>query len=145
VVEAELAPLGLVLVLGVDPAQQIARHVRVRQGVERAPVRGRGDRRLAGALTAGQEGQRQLVELVAAGGKPGLDQREVQRRVIGDDRAVVDLDPGHVAGLRRIPALLLHPLTQGLDVEVVAEGAGGCLQAIAHPIASCPSSTSWNQ
>jgi hypothetical protein len=79
---------------------------------------------------------------VAAGREPGLDEGQEQRRLVGDHAPVVDLDPGHVPRLGGVPTLLLDPLAQRFDVEVVPEGTGGRLQAVAHPIASSPSSTS---
>ena len=53
----------------------------VGDGVDRGPVLGRADHRSRSLdLVGGEEGERQLVELVAAGGKARLDEVEEQRR-----------------------------------------------------------------
>ena len=96
-------------------------------------------------LVGGEQRERQLVELVAAGGKPRLDEREQQRRRVGDRHALLDLQTGDVAGLGRVPALALQPRRhlvriQALDLALVR----GCC-TFGHPIASSPSWTSWNQ
>ena len=65
--------------------------------------------------------QRQLVELVRAGGEPRLHERDEQQRILAQRDPLDDLDPGHRARLRRVPALLLDPLAQALLVEALAE------------------------
>ena len=92
----------------------------------------------------GTEGQRQLVELMRAGGEAGLDECEQQQRVLAQRDALDDVDPGDGARLGRVPALLLDPVAELLLVDGAADLLGGDLDALTHRRAAS-ASTSWNQ
>src|SRR5262249_25742814 len=87
---------------------------------------------LAGVRGLDQQ-ERQLVELVGAGGEPGLHEREEQHRVIAERDPLDDLDPRDRSRLRGVPALMLDPVAQALLVEALAQLRDRDLDRLSHP------------
>ena len=104
--------------LGVDPPQQLAPVRRLRQRVVDRPRRASRDRSSEQHVGGAGHAERQLVELVRAGGEARLEQAEhQQRRLVGEHDALQQLDRRHLARLGRVPALALDPGADRLHVE----------------------------
>ena len=133
-VEAEMPVGGADLVGALDPPEQLERLRGLGKRVVHGPVGGVRDGLPAFSPIGvrGAKRERQLVELVRAGGEAGLDEREHEQRVIAERDALDDVDPGDVARLGGIPALLLDPVAELLLVEGPADLLRGDLDALTH-------------
>ena len=143
--EAQAAVHGVDRGLGLDVAQHLADELGIGHGVDHGEVRTVSNHRSRPVLARSEEGERKLIEVMAAGGEAGLDHRQQQRRLGGEYGPLLHLERRHVARLGGKPALALQPGGDRLKVELAEQGVHGAVDGLGHPIASSPSSTSWNQ
>ncbi len=144
-VEAEPALSGLELVAAIHSPHQLDQARRLGQCVVGGPVLGAGDGELGHRIPASAQQERELVELVRAGGEARLHERQEQRRLVAQRHCLDDLDAGHRARLGGVPALMGDPSTQALLVEALADLGHRDLRGLGHSLVGSSGSTSANQ